>query len=303
HTTTVSPGEEGLPVLDDHAVPGSAGVFVAGRGHTQGQHTITGSKTGTYDEAVVGPDFAASVHGVGTRKGVKDTIGGSGQRHSISFASGMDRPLLVSLGDHGGAVSFGATIATHVEHGHTDAAALSSGGALSYVHSGSPSTMSFTLTSVRKHGAVQPFVSPPMLVRDGEQLTARLTAAGRARVTRVLHGHRGVVTLRSLARPAARLRLGQLTLHRGRARLKLRIDRLSGSAALGAGLRLLRGHTVVARRGLTAGRVRAGSRTLSFRVPKLASGRYSAAVQVVVLAGTTSVRTSGLTRHFTLRVG
>jgi hypothetical protein len=303
HTASVSPGEDGLPVLDDHAVPGSAGVFIAGRGRTQALHTIIGTKTGSYDEAFMGPGFAASVHGVSTRKGVTDAIRGSGLRHSISFTSGMDRPLALTLGDHGGTVSFGATIATHVGHGHTDAATLGPDGALFYAHTGSPTTISFALTKVRKGGAVLSFVSPQVLVRGGEQLTARLSSGGRARVTRVLHGHRSVVTLSSVGRAAARLRLGRLTLRDRRARLKLRIDRLSGVAVLGAGLRVIRGRIVVARRGLTASRVRAGSRTLSFRLPKLASGRYIVAVQVEVLAGTTSVRTSTLMRSFTVRVG
>ena len=302
-TASVSAGEDGLPVLDDHAVPGSAGVFVAGRGRTEALHTIVGTKKGSYDEAFMGPGFAASVHGVSTRKGVTDAIRGSGLRHSISFTSGMDRPLAVSLGDHGGTVSFGASIATHVGHGHTDAATLRPEGALVYVHTGSPTTLSFALTQVRRGGTVLSFASPQMLVRGGEQLTARLSSDGRARVTRVLHGRRRVVTLRSAGRPAARLRLGRLTLRDRRARLKLQIDRLSGVAVLGAGLRVTRGHVVVARRGLTARRVRAGSRTLSFRLPKLASGRYTVAVQVEVLAGTTSVRTSTVTRSFTARVG
>ena len=76
-----------------------------------------------------------------------DVIGGAGPSHSITFDSGMSRGLDLTLGTHGQTTSYGATLTTHVDRGHTDSAALTPSGALDYAHSGSPAAMSFTLTS------------------------------------------------------------------------------------------------------------------------------------------------------------
>jgi hypothetical protein len=301
-TTGVSPGEQGLPVVDSHAPAGSAVMFVGRRGLSRVEHTVKGTKHGSYDEAIVGRGFATSVTGVSTGKGITDTIGGSARTQSVTFDSGMSRPLSLQLATRGRSVSFGATVTTHVDRGRTDSASLTKSGALAYSHSGSPSSLSFTLTQVRRGGGVVSFVSPRLRVAGGELLLVRLGSGGVADVLSVRGGHRHRFTLRSRGPAAARLRAGSLAVHGRVARLRLRADRLRGAAALGASLRIMRGHTVVVQRGLAIRHLRAGARTLRFRLPRISPGRYVALVRIEVLAGMQPVRTAELIRRFTIRV-
>jgi hypothetical protein len=86
------------------------------------------------------------------------------------------------------------------------------------------------------------------------------------------------------------------------AKLRLRIDRLHSVGALGASLQLMRGRTLVVKRGVAVRQLRAGSRTLRFRLPPISPGRYVALVRIEVLAGMQPVRTAELIRRFTIRV-
>jgi hypothetical protein len=301
HTTSIAPGEQMLPVLDNHAVLGSTGMFVAPRGKLQATHTITGVKNGSYDETVIGSGFAASVQHVATGNHVVDHVGGSGRAHSITFASGKTRSLAVILGDHGKTMSYGATIATHVQGGRTDSAALSPSGTLAYVHAGAPTPVSFTLTSVRRGGGVKSFVSAPVLVAGGAHVSASLAGDGQARLVLVNHGRRTVRTLHSRRRPAARIRLGAVKLASGRLRVAVRIDRLAGAAGLGAGVRVTRGRTRIAQHGVSVPKLRAGARTLTFTLPRLSRGTYSVLLQIEVLTGS-PVRSATITRRVTIRL-
>ena len=86
-----------------------------------------------------------------TEKGVRDTVEGAG--NSLTFAGGSDRPLQIALARRSSPTeTLSASLDTHASADGSDMAGFSDGGALTYAHDGAPTTLSFTLTSLRRDG-------------------------------------------------------------------------------------------------------------------------------------------------------
>ena len=143
-----------------------------------------------------------------TAPGVHDTLSGHGD--SVSFASGMARPLTVELAQRArGARGHRVVGDARGSRGlrDTETAALSAGGTLNLSHGGGPTTVSFTLSDVRAGWRGRQFCLRP----DPRRRDARLTVkpgAGLRSVKVTMHDRGGrthTVTLRNRATAPAKL--------------------------------------------------------------------------------------------------
>jgi hypothetical protein len=280
------------PLPSQQGTPGqsSGGEWVAPAG-APASVTIEGVKPGSYAEAYTGPGFAASVAGVTTSKGVRDTLTGSGD--GISLASGTARALTVELARKAAGATVAATVRTHASAHGSDRAGLGADGAVSYAHAGAATQVSVSLTSARRDGGPATFASGPLTVRGGDRMSVRPLDRGltRARVTiRDARGRTTTRVLRNRARPAGRVTLGAPRVTGRRVTLRIRLAGVHGGAALGATLRLMRGAHVVARKAIVL-RSAAGVHALAWRLPRAAAkGRYRLAVDArAVATGTSTV--------------
>ena len=272
-----SPGAQYLPPLDDHALPGGAGWWISRDAQHPLEASFDGLKNGHYTEAFTSPGFVGSVKDVTTAKGVHDKLTGS--NGTITFTGGTDRALNVELAQRparADATAWSATLNTHATAHGSDTAGLAPGGALSYAHAGAPTTLSLTLTSLRRDGGPSRFISGPVKIGRGDRATVTPIGRDLASVRLQIRGADGKTTTRTLrnrTRPAARLALTAPKLAGRRASVTVRIAKLRGNAKLGASLRLVRGKRVLAHLAKTA-RARNGRLTFTLRLPRVAAGRY-----------------------------
>jgi hypothetical protein len=268
-STGAPTGASYLPALDSHAIPGAAGTII-----TRGRSLATkfaGRKRGSYSAAAVRHGFVGSVSDVITAPGVHDTL--TGQGDSVSFASGMARPLTVDLAQRArdaSATAWSATLNDHADPDHTETAALSAGGTLNFSHGGGPATVSFTLSDVRAGSGPARFASGPIQVGGGAHITVE-PGIGLRSVRVSIHDHNGrthTVTLRNRATRPAKLTLARPRVTGSRATTRARIAGLHAPAVMGVVLRVVQHGHVTARRVASLEHVHNGLDTFTFHLPR-----------------------------------
>ncbi|MBI5103443.1 MAG: hypothetical protein HZB46_00355 [Solirubrobacterales bacterium] len=284
-TTDATKGTELLPALDPNAPPGAAGALIAPNGARTLSQTFQGSGSGTYSQVVTGPGFASSIDGVRTGAGVKDEV--SSGNGKVTFDSGQSRTLELSVARAGGGAAAraaalpgtvrAATVRTTAAKGGSDAVEVARGGGLEYRHEGAATSYTFTLTSAQLDGGATTFTSPRLRAADGDRVTVkplRTSDLSRVRVTvRRKSGRRTSAVLRSRV-TGPRLTLGAAKVRGRTATVRVRVRGVRDQAVLGVALRVRRGAKLVATRTRSVARAANGTQTLTFRLPKLAKGRY-----------------------------
>jgi hypothetical protein len=270
-----SPGAEFLPT-SDIAGPAGDGVLASDDTKHPLEATLQGVKAGHYTQAYMSPGFTATTGAVATGQGVVDRV--SGDRDSMTLDSGIARPLKVEVAQRSSAaVSNAATLETQASAQGSDTAGFTPGGALIYAHDGAPTTLHFSLTTVRREGGPSTFVSPPVVVRGGDRLRVKPLDRDLRRVRLVVRNASGKATsqvLRSRGGAPGRLQLGATKVSGRRLSMRFRLSRLHGGAIAGAVLRLMRGHHVLASHPLSW-KVGNGSKTIVWRLPhSVKRGRY-----------------------------
>jgi hypothetical protein len=267
HPAGTNGGAAFLPASDGSGT-GSAGSFVSSDARRSLDVTLEGRRAGSYAEAYTAAGFFAAATNVSTERGVRDRI--AGHDDAITLDSGRDRPLELELARRfGPGLSTTATLRTHASAGGSETASLPTGNALTFAHRGAPTSLSFTLTSVRADGGPASFVSRPIAVRNGDRMRVVPLDAAMRRARISIHAADGTIrtrVIRSAGFAGERLRLGRPRLLRHRARVRIRLAGFHGRALLGAVLRLMRGHRVVASRAVSA-KAANGTRVLTWRVP------------------------------------
>jgi hypothetical protein len=265
----------------------TGGTWIGHAGHPLDVKFI-GRKSGSYDESYTAPGFLASTENVLTQAGVRDEVDGSG--HSIEFHSGADRPLKVEIAERGGVgIGSGASLTTHASAGGSDSAGFLADGDLTYAHEGAPTTLRFTLTTVRREGGPTTFVSPPVQVRDGDRVRVSPLGRGGNRVRVRIRNHGAVRTrvLHTRANARGSVMLGKAKLSGRRLAIRVGVLGLGRRAIGGVTLRLMRGKHVLARKAMALRRA-AGSHRISWRLPRsLRSGRYRLVADARALTGPT----------------
>ena len=268
-----SPGAEFSPSSDSSAAAPS-GVWTS-PGDRPLAVTFEGTRSGHYSQVYTAPGFVASVGDVETAAGVRDTVKGAGS--TMTFAGGRDRPLHIQLAQQRGAhVTKSAVLDLDASAHGSDEAGFSGNGALTYAHDGAATMLSFALMTVRVDGGPSTFTSGPVAVRRGDRLRVESLGVGSRRVRLHIRDANGRTTtriLRSRTRPVGRVRLGAPKVAGRRLSMRLKLAGVDGRAVVGVTLRLKRGARIVARKALSL-RIANGARTLVWRLPRTARGRY-----------------------------
>lgn len=315
--TKVPSGATVVPTVDG-GTPGSGG-WVLGGASGPVDVAVTGQQGGSYSTLVSGPGFAGGVTDVPTTKGTVDAAGGDPKTGEVTFTSGQDRPLTLTVASgrggsgaraaraaDGSGGGVGATVSVRVRRGDEDAAALR-GSTLTYAHDGKPTAFSFSMTTVSEDGGPQQFTSPTIPIRGGERATVVRASGATATVT--LSGKRGTrrVTVRNRSRAAGRVRLGKLSAPKGRGartvELTASIDRLpaDASGALGVSLRLQRGAKTVGRTALSFPVSANGPVPVRWTIPASAGkGRLRLLVDARLAVGGAKAGTVKATRRTTI---
>jgi hypothetical protein len=306
------PGAEdaaGFGPLDSEAQEASA--FYAASSGKPITHLVKGTGAGTYDQAVVANDLVGRVDGVRSAKGGRDRLTLDPREDELRFAGNRTKPLDAHLGTR---ARDGSTRAAHVRtttgRGGSDALAFAGGGnRLSYTHDGPATTLRLDLVRTGRDGLATSFRGPKVRVRPGDRLTFRprsWRSLDRVRMTtRSRGGSTTSRTLRDRRRSAPRVRivrLGATADRRPRAALRLRARRLAPGSAATVSFRVTRAGRTVARRGVAIRRLRRGTRTVRWRVPRLAKGRHRLTAYVMVTSGGRLPETALLRRSRALRV-
>ncbi len=301
-----SAGAVFLPASEDPAAPSGNGTWVADARHPLDVH-LEGVRSGRYAEAYTAPGFVATLDGVATAQGVRDTI--SGGADSVTLDSGRARPLRIALAHRAsGGASTSATLDTHASARGSDTAGLSGEGVLRYAHDGAPTAVELSLTTVRRDGGPSTFVSGPIAVGRGARLRAVPLRRDLSRVRVVVRAAGGRTTtrvLRSRKRAGGRLRLGAPRVSKHLLGVRVKLSGLGGRAVLGAVLRLRRGAHVVLRKAVAV-KTRAGTRRIFWALPRNARrGRYRARIDVraVGLGGPGAPSTASVVAHRGLERG
>ena len=313
-TTGGSPGAHFIPAADGdpgsgQPAPGGHGTWASDDPRHPLRVNFDGVADGSYTQSYTAPGFVAAAVGVKTGKGVRDTVRGDGD--SLVFAGGEDRPLRVELARQDGtAAGEAASLRTTGSAGGSDTAGFGGDGALTYAHDGAPTTLSFTLTTVKRDGGPASFVSGPVAVGRGDRLTVRPDRGGLGRVrltVRHADGRRTTRTLSNHGHGHARLSFRAPRIRGRRLSTAFKLSGLRGQIAVGATLRLFRGRHLVAQHsvGFRGG---AGRHEVSWRLPRaVGRGRYRLVVDARALkvAGRGPTATAGARAHrsFRLRVG
>ncbi len=311
------PNTETLPALDSSSPPGAAGFVVGDKPDTPLGATFTGAKDGTYNAVVLGQGFAGAVTDVATKAGVKDVAGGSGAKHELTFTSGQDRSLNMSLSNStgGGAkpakatssrtgaaaraatasTPVSATIATRVDQGATDTAGLTKGGTLGYEHQGDPTSISFTITKIRENGGPVQFSSGPVKIAGGDKITAAPKGSDMKIVALTIKSKSGKTVRRALknrAKAVAGLKLSKLTLAKGKGsrtvNVSTTISKLAPetSAAFGLVLKVKRGGRTVATKTVSDPAAVNAAKTMPWTLPtKIKKGRYTVTAEARLVVG------------------
>jgi hypothetical protein len=298
-STQASPGAEFLPTSDAGAEVGAAGAWVSDRPDRPLGISFLGLKDGRYSQAYTSDGFIASTK-LATAKGVRDTVTGSDE--SLRIESGVARPLEIELASRSGAaLSTAATLESRASAQGTDSAGFGDDGALTYAHQGDPTTLDFSLTTVRRDGGPATFASGPIRVGDGDRLRAEPLdrELRRVRLTvRDARGHRSTRVLRNQARSQVRLKLGAPKIAKHRLRMPVRLSGRHGPAVLGVSLRLMRDGHVVARKAVALKGRDHGK--ISWRLPRSLRGgdyRVLADARAVTRPGRYSTATASVRAH------
>lgn len=288
-STQASPGAEFLPTSDAGAEVGGAGTWVSEHPDRPLEVSFLGLKAGHYSQAYASDGFIASTK-LATAKGVRDTLTGSAE--SLRIESGQARPLEIELASRSGAeLSTAATLESQASAQGSDSAGFSEDGALTYAHQGAPTTLDFSLTTVRRDGGPATFISGPVRIGSGDRLRAEPLDRELRRVKltiRDARGHQRSRVLRNQGRPQVRLKLGAPKIAKHRLKMPMRLSGHRARAVLGVSLRLMHDGRVVARRAVAL-KGRKGHRKISWRLPRsLGRGHYR------VLADARAVTTPGL---------
>jgi hypothetical protein len=269
------------------------------------KHPLTvsfeGLKHGTYTQAYTAPGFIAGASEVATAKGVRDTVEGGGD--SLRIGSGEARPLSIELARESSPVrTTAATLETHASADGSDTAGFSDGGALTYAHDGAPTTLSFSLTSVRRNGGPSTFLSGPVAIGRGDRLSAKPLDRDlrRVRVTvRDAHGKTSTRVLRNRDGGAGHLKLGAPKLSGRRLSVRVGLSGVHGKAVAGIALRLVRGKRVVAHKALSL-KSAGGIHRIVWKLPRSAKkGEYRLLtdVRAVTVGARGSTRTDSVSAH------
>jgi hypothetical protein len=284
-------GAQYLPALDSHAIPGAGGTVISrASSHTPATEFV-GRARGRYSAAVVDRGFIASVAGVATQPGVHDELQGHG--NTITFTGGVSRQLDFQLAHRArrpGGTTWSATVRTEADARGLDRAGLASSGMLTYAHLGQATKVSLALTGVNRQRGETLLKSGPIRIAPGDHLIVH-PQRSLARVTiRDRRGHARRLVMRSRAHAPARLTVGSPRLARHRVSFRVRIADLNSRAVLGAVLRVMRGHRLIATRSAAVRHPRNGSRVLRFRLAGSLHGRY----RLLVNAELVGIRSGGL---------
>jgi len=300
--------ETSLPYFAGSGGSAGTGSFVGDPNHPL-DVTFVGQKQGHYTQAYSAPGFIASVGDVATEKGVHDTVVGTGD--TLRFESGEARPLSFQLAQRSGeALTSAATVQTGASTGGTDSAGFATDGALSYAHDGAPTTVDFTLTTVRRNGGPATFASGPVAVGRGDRLRAKPLDRELRQVRLTIRDARGRETSRVLqnrSRSLVRLKLGAARIAKHRLTLPVKVAGHGARAVLGASLRLIRGGRLVARKALALKNA-GGAGRIAWRLPRsVRGGSYRLVVdaRAVTSAGRGITEAGSATAHrvATVRVG
>jgi hypothetical protein len=293
--TSVPAGAEWLPALDDQAPPGAAGTLIAPRARPL-SHTVEGTKDGTYSELLVGKGFTGAVTDVPTGKGVTDRVTATPAARTLRFSGSRARPLQLTVA---ASLPSGAThtaiVRTTTAAGGRERTQLTPGGALVYQHHGKATRFSVELLSTDPNAGVARAVTGPLRIAAGDRVTAtpedwRSLSKIRLKVRRA----NGVQLVRMLnLRPVAAkvgVRIGRLsvrrTAHSREVVLKTMLSRVPAGTVGGVVLELKRAGRVVASRSVAVRRIRAGTRTDRWQLPRhLSAGGYRLVAHVTVVTG------------------
>jgi hypothetical protein len=301
-----SNGAQFMPSDENPETPGSDGLWMSQDLKHPLSGTVVGVKTGSYTEAYSSPGFVASVSDVATAKGVSDQL--SGVHDSLSFDSGKARPLDLELARRSSpALSEAASLHTDASAHGTDSAGLSGGGALTYAHDGAPTTVSFSLTAMRRNGGGSTFLSAPIAVRGGDRL--RVVPLGRElkRVRLVVRHANGPATtriLRSRGRAPGRLKLGAAKISGGKLSLRYKLSGFAGGAVIGAVLRLKDGTHLIAHKAIAL-KAANGSGKVVWELPsgvKAGTYRLAAELRAVTVGARGSTVSGSVLAHRTATV-
>lgn len=272
-----------LPFLTGSGGHGTGGSVIAEGSAKPLDVHFEGTGNGTYTQSYSAPGFVAGVAGVPTAKGVMDEV--SGSDGSFSFRGGRSRPLRIQLAREESATkTVAASLATHASAGGADTASLD-GDTLSYSHDGAPTTLRFSLTEVERDGGPASFDSGPIAVRRGDRLTARAVGRGLGRVRLTVRHVHGTTTRILRNRSHSRVAIGPAKLSGRRLSIRFRLHGLSRHAILGASLRLMDGHRLLARKAVAL-KGKGASRRLAWRLPKgVRPGRYELLADARAVAG------------------
>jgi hypothetical protein len=304
------PGTEVVPVFDKSAIPGANGFVLGKGGESSITHSMDGKKDGSYSQTVMGNDFIGGVMGVPTSKGVNDRVSGSIAAHTIDFAGQKNRPLNLQVGLHKKRSSRLATFSTHTFKGAGDTAQMQAGSVV-YDHSGPGTTFSFSIESVQAGASAAEFKSGPLRVGPGEQVTVAPTSWSSLKGVRLSigkpGGHKRVRMLRNrVPGNGARIAISRLALRtiRGHrtATVTARLRRVPADSAQGVVLRLTGRNRVYALKSFGVRRARNGTRTFSWRLPRVAKGAYRLVADVTVAASGAHPGTARRTRRAAVRV-
>ena len=155
-----------LPATGDEAT--NPFVLLGGTGpYTQ---TVRSTNTGTYDDTILGDNFAVDVHGVAATPDANDTMTLDPTGSSFQFTTGVaSKALTVQL--LAGAADESvhtATINTESFQGGSDRLTFAAGQSLVYAHTGPATDYTLTLTGVDTEGNPTSFISPSLQIDPGD---------------------------------------------------------------------------------------------------------------------------------------
>ncbi len=293
-TIEASPQAEFMARVDGALESEGAGTWVSRNPDRPLEVKVLGTGKGAYTQAYMAPGFVAAATDVPTAKGVRDTV--KGVDDSLTFESGKDRPLTIDLAQSSGAsMSTAATLETHASANGTDSAGFSADSALTYAHDGAPTTVEFTLTTVRRNGGPATFISGPVPVGRGDRFWAEPVDRDLRRVKLTVRDARGgkiTRVLRNKGRSQGRLKLGTAKISKQRLAMRVRLSGLQSRAVVGASLRLVRDGRVLARKAVAL-RGSNDTRKISWRLPRsLRGGQYRLVVDARAVTVATRASTS-----------
>lgn len=271
-----------LPVQDSAAVPGSAGFLVAPPG-TAISHDVQGSAAGTYSQFTTGRGFVAGVRDVPTAAGVTDTLSSDPDAGTVTFSGTKDRRLQLDLASDRRGHQRSASLLLRTFDGGSETADFGQGRTLVLRHDGPATTVRLQFTDTDRRG-VDRFTSAPVRIPRGATVraTPEWGSLNAVRLVVVAKGKRTAVTLKDRSRTSTRLVLSAPQLSGKRVKVAFRVVRPVVPSSAGVVVRVLKGKRVVARKAVSYATPRRG-KTLRWKVPRLANGKYRVIARATLL--------------------